>query len=458
MQQCLGRRPLSAVAAELGISHKHYYRQRAQICRRVAQYISQCDEGGLLEYTPDVDSFRIALDGVTHRSAFVDADIALQQCEELARNAPSATQSIETLRAGTAIAMQFGDLQSAVGFYRTAKRIYSENLGEPSFGRVVARACIDLMESKMAYYRANMVEALASAERAAKGLASACPGAPERIRELHVQCLYDVAATLSILGDLDRCYEYILDAEAGSKRIAVCSARLRARIALGSWKVRTCSLLSSATFRPASQRYSGLLQAFELAYGAGLLPEATAAICALAEHHALGGNDREALRAARLALSLAAQQRSARERARTSILLAVTLSLTRHWAFGLSLLPDAALLDRCDELHRELAGHAVARRALRSRHFEDAWRLATIKYARDDFTALAVGQRIVAADAAHHLGRQRDAQTLIEAIVPAAERLSDAVVLRDAYDVAGNVTGEMRFKHRARELTNLLVE
>lgn len=312
------------------------------------------------------------------------------------------------------------------------------------------------MESKMAYYRADAVAALASAKRAAHGLRSTWQDAPERIKELYVESLYDAAAAACITGDLDRSYESILEAEARCRRISVSSARLRIKIALAGWKLRTCFLLSSAAFCTASQRHHGLLSTFELAYGAGALPEATAAMTALAESHALTGNDDEALRAARLGLALAGQL-SERARTHASISLAVTLSMTRYWAFGLTLLPDASLLDRCDALHGELAGHVIAKRALRTHRFEDAWALAT-RSGRDEFTALALGQRIVAAQAAHRLGRRRDARSLVEAIVPAAERLSDAAVLRDAYRIAASVTGETRYKHQTLEVTKVLVE
>jgi hypothetical protein len=458
MKQCLGRRPIEVVAGELGISYKHCYRQRAEICRRVARYISQCDDGRLLEYIPDVDVFRIALDRATHRCAFADARSAVGECEELVRNAGSATQSIEALRVGVTTAMHFADIQSVNRFYEAARRIYSENLGDPLFGRVVARACIDLIESKTAYYRANMVESLASVTRAAQRLRSAWRGSPKRIGELYVESLYEASAALCNMGDLEQSHQRIHEADATARQIKVYSARLRARIALALWRVRTHLLLSSATLCPASDRNRGLVSAFELAYGSGALPEATAAIVGLAEHHALGGNDGEALRAARFALALAAQQLSDRVRAQTSIELALILCLTRYRAFGLSLLPDASLLDRCDAFHRELARHTIAKRALRSHRFEDAWALASRENHRDDFAALAVSQRIVAANAAHHLGWQRDAQALVESIVPAAERLSLAPVLRDAYGTAASITGETRFKNRARELAKLLTE
>ena len=148
---------------------------------------------------------------------------------------------------------------------------------------------------------------------------------------------------------------------------------------------------------------------------------------------------------------------SDRERAQVSIQLALILSLTRYWAFGFSLLPGEELLDGCDTPHRELAVHAMAKRALRSHHFEDAWTLASRKFRRDDLAVPTVSQRIVAAHAAHRLGRWRDARALVEAIVPAAER-PGRPVLRHAYCIAASVTGETRFKQRARELAKLLQE
>ena len=114
MQQCLGQRPISAVAAELGISHKHCYRQRAEVCRRVAQYISQCDDGRLIEYIPDVDAFRIELDQSDASLRFPRRTQRFATMRgRLARSAPlSATLTIEALRIAATTAMYFGDAQS----------------------------------------------------------------------------------------------------------------------------------------------------------------------------------------------------------------------------------------------------------------------------------------------------------------------------------------------------------
>ena len=53
-QQCLEQRPIRDVAARLGISYYHCYRQRAEICRRVARYICERDDAPSLEFRPRV--------------------------------------------------------------------------------------------------------------------------------------------------------------------------------------------------------------------------------------------------------------------------------------------------------------------------------------------------------------------------------------------------------------------
>lgn len=457
VEECLARRSISAVADELGISLKHCYRQRAEICRRIARYIAQSDDKPLVQYTPDVDAFRIALDRVAHRCALIDARSAISECEELARDAPSPTQSVEALRLGAATALDFGDIQSLHAFYRAANRIYSENVSDGWSGRVTARACLDMIGSKMAYDRADGATAVGLAKRAAHGLESLRHSAPERIQELYVQSLYQAGAALCNTGDLDQSYQYFRAADAAVNRMAVCSARRRARVALSVWKIQMHLMPGSPTLHPAIERHRGLVSAFELAYSSGSLVEATFAAVALADHHGQGGNDDEALRSARLALALAAQQPSVRVREQTSIELAMILCKTRHWAFGASLLPTTPPQE-CDALHRAAAGYVAANRALRSRRYADAWVLASRQDGLNDFAALALSQRIIAANAAHRLGRRRDARALVEEIIAAAERLTEAPILRDAYRVAASVTGEARFKRRARELAHLLLQ
>jgi hypothetical protein len=120
------------------------------------------------------------------------------------------------------------------------------------------------------------------------------------------------------------------------------------------------------------------------------------------------------------------------------------------------LLPDSEGLDASDAFHRELVTYFPAARALRLRHFRDAWTLANTPGEGMRYPRLAVRRQLIAAAAAHELEQFRDARRLIEATIPVAERLGSAVLLRDAYSIAAKVTGEARFRRQANEVARLL--
>lgn len=239
-------------------------------------------------------------------------------------------------------------------------------------------------------------------------------------------------------------------------QVHTASSRLRTRITIAVWKLRNYLLMSSKSWFPASARLKGLAEALRQAYASGSIPEATAALDALTEHHSLAGNDEEAWHAARLAISIAKQQTSERILAQISIRVAIKLLSTQYWDEASRLLPNIEGQGHCDGYHRELASYFGAERALRLRRFRQAWELANEESGRREYAALTVSRRLVAAFAAHELDRPRTARSLIAATIPAAEQLGSAPTLRDAYYVAAKVTGDARFKRRAREITRLL--
>jgi hypothetical protein len=236
----------------------------------------------------------------------------------------------------------------------------------------------------------------------------------------------------------------------------VVSPRLRTRVAAAVWRLRNHLLMNSKSWRPSWQRLEGLILAFEQAYAAGALFEAADALDTLAEYHAFAGNDAECLRTARLAALLAKQQPNERMRAQISISVAITLLSTKYWECASPLFPNAPQLDSCDAYHYEFASYFAAKRALRLQNFQDAWLLAHREDNRRENSSLAVSRKLLAAAAAHKLGRRRDAGALIDATIPIAERLGSAPILRDAYSVAAEVTGDVRFERHAAEVALLL--
>jgi hypothetical protein len=458
--QCLEQRPIREIAAALGISYQYCYRERAKICRRIARYICECGDAVAPDYLPELDEFQILMDRTMHRAAFAEMSAAFRECDDLICVAPSAQQKIEALRTSAFISIGFGNIKRARDAYAAAQVLCAEDLGaEPSLSWSVAQACIDLIGSKLAYYRADAAEALPMAQRATFRLEAVQESAAAHVRELYVESLYELGLAFCNLGNMDRGYDCIAGAEANLRYVRAASSRLRTRVMGAVWKLRNHLLMSSKSWAPLWQRLKGLESTFEQAYASGSLVEAATALVTLAEHHALAGNDVEALHEARLAVSLAKQQPSERMQSLTSVRVAILLLSTRYSEYALSLLPSSQQLESCEAYVRELAMYFAAERAFRLHNFRDAWTWAKGEGDRREYAPLApltVSRHLIAAAAAHELEQWRDARALIEETIPAAEQLGSAPTLRDVYRVAAKVTGDIRFKRQASEVARLL--
>lgn len=456
IQQCLEQRPIREVASSLGISYYHCYRQRAEICRRVARYICERDDAPALDPLPELDAFACLMDRAAHRAASAGAPAAYCETDSVLRAADSPQQRVEALRLGALIALRFGDVGRAEQAHRLARGMVAEWVAsDGSPAREVAQACIELVGAKLAYYRANTAQALELAQRAAARLRPFQESTAPRVQQLYLESLYEVGAAFWNFGRFERGYEFVADAHARLDRIAWASPRLRTRLLVEVWQMRNYLLMNSKSWYPSWQRRKGLTAAFEQAYAAGAFFEAASALVALTEHHAFAGNDDETLRTARSAMLLAEHEPSAGLRAQIRIQLAMMLLWTRHWDCARNFLPAGPGLHSADVYHRDLAAYFAAERAFRRQAYRDAWNLTRDGDGKQ-YVSLSIRKKLIAAASAHELERRRDAGALIEATLPAAQRLGSAPILRDTYSVAAKVTGDARFKREANELSRLL--
>jgi hypothetical protein len=455
--QCLEQRPIREVAAAVGISYYHCYRERASICRHVARYVSEHCRAQSLEYLPALDEFGLLLNHARYRAAFLNPEAALQAFDDLARLAPSPDREIEALRVGALLSMDFGDLSPAENAYAAARALSTEHsAAAPPLSRELAQASIDLLGSELAYRRGENSQALLMSERANARLEASQAGAAPHVRELYTESLFALGVTSFSLGNTAMGYKCVLRAEASLRHIPVTSLPLRARIMASLWKLRNYLLLDGEHWYPSWLRLECLLTAFEQAYTSGSLGCAIDALVVLTEHHAFTGNDDEALRAGRFAVLLAKQHRTGLIHPQTLIEVGTRLLTTRHWEFASSLLTGVQY-EGLDSYHRELLSYFEVERLLRLRRFQDALTLATGGGDHWRWATLTVRRQLVAAAAAHAVKQVREARTLIESAIPAAEGLCSAPILRDAYRVAGMVTGESRFKRQASEIARLLI-
>ena len=311
--QCLERQPIREVAKALAISYQYCYRERAKICRRLARYIYQHREASAFDYLVELDEFQLLTDHAMRQSVFADRDRAFNECDHLVSVAPSPQRKIQALRTSTYVSLHFGDVERAESAYAAAQALGATHAASrPSPLDDVALACIDLMASKLASYRANTVRALSMARLAKLRLEPLQANAAAPARELYVESLYELGAAFCGHSDLESAHDCLASAEANLHHVRTTSLQLRARIMVGIWKLRSHLLMNSKGMFPFWQRLKGLAAAFEQAYAAGLLSQAATALVTLAENHAFAGNDAEALRAGRFAVLLASQQSSER--------------------------------------------------------------------------------------------------------------------------------------------------
>jgi len=452
--QCIERRSIRDVAATLGISYAQCYRERAAICRRVARYVAEHDDGPVFEQLPAVDEFRFLANQTLHRAESGEYAQILPQCDGLVRGAPSAQEKIEALRIRVAVCLHFGDFERAKATRAAAQALWSEHFTkESSSAGEIARACIDLMDLDVALH-GHASEVLRAARSATKRLEPFAASAPMRIRELHVESLFNLGLALANLGSFETGFDHVAEAVTLLERVRLPSAQLRSWAMVESWRGRNRLLMSSRHWLPAWQREQGLTRAFEYAYSSGTFAGAIRSLIALTEHHAFAGNDNEALRAARAAVSLAKRHPSARVSTHATISAVLPLLSTPHWSEGTALLPPPAQIDVMDTYHREALTYCLAVRALRSHAYQDALNL--VDGAAGSFPGVAVRMRLVAAAASHALERQREARTLIEEGVAVAEAQGSAPILRDAYNLASRIVPDGRFKGQAREIERLL--
>lgn len=458
LQQCLQRLPISQVASELGISVNTCYRERADICRRVARHIGECGELAVLDYLAELDEFRSLVDRTASVINAGNVEASSRHCDALIRAASTTDQKVEALCLKALISLLFQNIELADAAFSAAKIFLGGKLDRNgSLVSDLSQAWIDLTGSKFAQHRGDSQEAIRRGQLAAVRLERLQSAGPVHIKELYIESLLEVGISLWNLGDRDHGYEYIVNAEASLRHPPRSDWTLRSQLAVTLWKYRSRLVMSSKAWYPVWERLKGLTTAFEEAYASGSLTQAMDALVVIAECNAFAGRKTEALRAAELAVSLANHQPSEKIRTQVSIDVAAKLMRTECWEEALTFFSHVKRVDNCAVFYRANAEYVIAARALRLHRFQDAWRLANVGDETTGYADLTLMKRLIAAAAAYELGWHQKSRAVVEALIPEAKVLGSAPILRDAYKVAAKGAGcDPRFRRKARELTRLL--
>jgi hypothetical protein len=131
------------------------------------------------------------MDRASRQVACGDLATAMRQCEHLVSIAPSRQRKIEALRLTLSAAVDVGDLERARRASLTARALCDEltstDRAAPNF---LEQACIDLMDSDLAYYSDDTKNALESALLAVAGLRQTSSDGASAARELYSEALF----------------------------------------------------------------------------------------------------------------------------------------------------------------------------------------------------------------------------------------------------------------------------
>jgi hypothetical protein len=454
--QCIERRPIREVATALGISCYHCYRERAAICRRVAQYVGEhSSRQPSMEPVSAIDEFSLLIEHFKHRAVFGNAESMRLAFDELLDVAPTTERKIEALRAAASRSIDFGNVTWAEHSRRIAGSIVArETRSNASATWNTTHAQLALFDSMLAYRQGRNAEALRTAEQAVGHLASV-EDHGSHMQVLYTESLLDLAIALWSVGDTRAAYERVVEAERSLRNLKSECFAVRARVIASVWKLRNYLVLEDCAYYPAQRRLRGMVDAFGLAYHAGFLSEAIDALVVMTEHYAFTGDDDSALRAGRFALRLSRYHHIPAVRAHVSIEVGVRLLPTKHSQCAMQI-THATRLDSLDAYHRELLALFRAEQALRQQRYRTAGTLAKRSGDAGRWATLGVRKQLVAVASTYALGNAQEARAMVEAVLADAELLRSAPILRDAYRVAGTVTGEARFERKAKELARLL--
>lgn len=444
--------PLDQIARHLGISTKHCYRERADICRRIGLRLYRISQPAEL-FAQSEEAFYFLLARASETNVYTPK-AALQACQYLERVARTPQQKLDALNVAIAWALLLGDDSSAQAGYLRATRLYNEELAAaPSEMQRTAEASLKISAWRIADHRGSDAEA----KEAVEGAISILEGLPMPQttfrEEFWIDAYVDFAVTLWNGGNLAGAYDLLSHASSRIDHIPVASP-LRFRVDTSLWRLRNYLLLSRQHLHTSETRLERLQTVLKQAYESGSLWEAIETLIALVECHVFARRDTKAFQSARIALTLVRKIEHPAMRMGVSIEIGLRLLSTKFWRYALNLFPRGNRVHQIGDCRQRALDHSRSLAALKLGDFRSAWEQS--KMSCDGSSTLALRNQLVAAASAHHLGLDRAARETAELAVSNAERLGAVPLLRDAYEVFAEIQGDKRFEQRAREMMRIL--
>jgi len=340
------RAPIPEIAADLGLSIRQYYRERALICARIARYVQVSDE----RVVPSalftrLDPLRFAMEQSAQRLELGDPEGAARGYVLVLRAGEGVAAKIDALcRLVDAYAALSAD-DAAAAYVRDARALLASDGYEltPS-ARSAAHCDIALAASRLEWQTGGP-EAAAALLADAYAIAEAIVGeGGKRVRELAIEVLLERGQRSADLGNFGAALDDVL--RVGELQRARPDVSLRQR----SDAIRLRALFEMTSPQPLmrpAQSFAPLAEALEFARACGSAKRVILATAAFATSHRYSNNERGAADAAIRAATMAQHVTGARFRATVAILGADALAHTRFWKRGMRILyaAEGALSD-----------------------------------------------------------------------------------------------------------------
>jgi tetratricopeptide (TPR) repeat protein len=442
----LRREKHAAVARDLGICLRHFYRERRVALERLLAALYERLRTATPITSGPPSRFELDLDHVAMLRLGGQFDAAFRAIAAVARAAPSAAESVRAWCYAVEIATDVDDGTRAQAFFAEAVQA-ARDVASDDEEIHAAALDVEMASAFAAWQRHDFTVAAASIENAVSGI-RALPPSPQPTRaRASIEILFRGAELACLYGNGREALSRLGAARGVLETMAHKPPDVTARLFLELGVVH--GLIPGG----ANRAVEYALEAFETFRACSSSSGVAAAAGSLCTLYAVAGDSERALAFGALALDIARAHGGVAEIADRSLILSQAATLGGDPQRGLVLARSAQGHAR-GGLYETRAAIAMAEAYVQLRRYGDATALAQLVAQRVAPTwdrYLGVALRIEA-EAAYGLGDARRAAQCIEASVAHLERFGHPALLRRAYESSSRLTGRPEHGRLAREL------
>jgi tetratricopeptide (TPR) repeat protein len=456
---CLEGRSLSYVAAELGISIRQCYRERAIIYRRIAAYVSNYSGVPDARVSSFLNPFRFQMDRAAALAEGANLDAALRVYDRVADFDVSASHKLEALCKRADLLLDLGDFKSSERSLQDARRLLTTCGGDGPARRAIdaTRLHLEWIQGKLAWTTGRFTKASAAFDRACMLIDGTEKSAGKRVKELCIQVLVESAEHLMYQG---RFKDAAVDFEKAGvilRSVFLPSPLRRHDVLYGVANLN--DVANGSDTWPLTRRIVVLQELSDLASQSGSIWRAVRTLANLAAHYGFLRDFGSAEDAATSALSLAKVHPTRQVKLTILDLAEALLVATPYWDRVPSILHLAEVAITEKTIHWTYCQLLWSFYFLRTRQYvraltyADAAHEAAVTAQTPRLEGAAQRNRAIAA---HFLGQEDGARDSLARALSIVTRHGSILSCLETYRAAAKITGNKQFQLRANKLRRLL--